>query len=195
MAQEARDRKRELMALNKDELVERFLALESRRLDAYEDAKFEYICQQIIDGRTAREVFRSVEQEDIENRPGRSTFYRWLNNDQIDKLFNVRKRYQFALEVRTHEMNDEIIEIADDGSNDWMEKHDNKGEFIGWIENGETARRSKLRVDARERYMARTCPKKWGVRNQDPDAKNTTIKDRVIEMHTVTEDEVPPVDS
>lgn len=200
MAQEAHELKQGLMALSKQELVERFIALQERRLDGYDDAKFEFMCEQIMEGRTAREVFRSEDENDKAKRPGRSTFYRWINNDEVDKVFRVRERYQFALDVKTHDMNDEILEIADDGSNDYMEilgdeqgESDDKPGVIGYRINGENIQRSKLRVDARERYMARTSPKKWGSRNQDPDAKNTTIKDRVIEMHSVSEDEVPDV--
>lgn len=198
MAQEARDRKRELMALSKEELVERFLAHQDGKLGGYDDAKFEYVCQQIIEGRTAREVFRSTERVDIDSRPGRATFYQWLNNDAIDKAFSIRARYQFALDVKTHDMNDEILAIADDGENDYMEiladsEDSDKPGVLGYRINGENIQRSKLRVDARERYMARTSPKKWGRRAQEAEEKNTTVKDRVIVMHNVTEDEVPDV--
>lgn len=195
MSQEARDVRQELMALSKNDLVERLLALEEKRFGGYDDDKFEYICEQIMLGRTVRQVFRSDADEDKNNRPHRATFYRWLNDKEINKRFDVQRRYQTAMFVGTSDLNDEILEIADDGSNDWMEKHNSEGEMIGWMENGEAARRSKLRVEARERYIARMCPKKWGKLATEGETKNTTVKDRVIRLHNVTAEDVPDVNA
>jgi hypothetical protein len=62
-----------------------------------------------------------------------------------------------AREAQAEHLVDEIIEIADDGTNDYMEQRDAEREIIGWRENGEYIQRSRLRVDARK-WAPRNCP-------------------------------------
>lgn len=61
-------------------------------------------------------------------------------------------------------MADEVIDISDDGSNDWMEKFSKEGEAIGWTINGEHVQRSKLRVDTRKWLLSKCLPKIYGER-------------------------------
>lgn len=56
---------------------------------------------------------------------------------------------------------DEILEIADDGQNDWMERESKNGEVFE-VENHEVLNRSRLRVDARKWLMSKLAPKKYG---------------------------------
>jgi hypothetical protein len=71
-------------------------------------------------------------------------------------------QYAHAREAQADAIFDDILEIADDGRNDWMEKKDSEGENIGWRENGEALRRSALRVDARKWMAGKLRPKKYG---------------------------------
>lgn len=64
-------------------------------------------------------------------------------------------------------MADELLEIADDGTNDWMEKKNADGETIGWRENGEAMRRSQLRISTRQWIAERLLPKKYGAKVQN----------------------------
>lgn len=57
---------------------------------------------------------------------------------------------------------DDILTIADDGQNDWMEKKNADGKNIGWMENGEALRRSALRIDARKWMAGKLRPKVYG---------------------------------
>ena len=61
-------------------------------------------------------------------------------------------------------MEDELLEIADDATNDWMEKRDRDGEAIGWMVNGEHIQRSRVRIDTRKWIMSKRAPKKYGDR-------------------------------
>ncbi|EDT6018112.1 DNA packaging protein, partial [Salmonella enterica subsp. enterica] len=61
---------------------------------------------------------------------------------------------------------EELFDIADDGTNDWMEKLDKDGEAIGYQLNGEHVQRSKLRIDTRKWYLSKIMPKKYGDRIQ-----------------------------
>jgi hypothetical protein len=195
MAQEAQDPKMELMKLSKEDLVERVLALEEGRYGTYDDEKFEYICQQLMMGRTARSIFSSDDPEDKEHCPHRATFYRWLSRRDLQARFNVKERYEFAIMVSMHDLNDELLDIADDGRNDYMERLNKDGEQIGWALNGENIQRSRLRVDTRERMIARMAPKVFGSASLKDEAKTTTTKERVVRMHDVKPDEVPDINA
>lgn len=87
--------------------------------------------------------------------PHKRTVYRWLSVHE-----EFRHQYARAMEDRTHAMAEELLEIADDGRNDWMEK--NHGENAVWVENGEAMGRSRIRIDTRKWLMSKMAPKKYG---------------------------------
>lgn len=72
---------------------------------------------------------------------------------------------------------EEMLDIADDGSNDWMETWGDEGEQ-GWKLNGEHVQRSRLRIDTRKFLAAKLLPKQYGqhVEEEKNDQKS------VIEM-------------
>lgn len=88
--------------------------------------------------------------------PSKSTVYLWLLNHP-----EFSDNYRRARELQAETYLDEMIEIADDGTNDWMERKNKEGEIIGWALNGEHVQRSKLRVDTRRWNMERMAPKKY----------------------------------
>jgi len=55
---------------------------------------------------------------------------------------------------------DEILDIADDAANDWMQRSENKGG--GYEINGEHVTRSRLRIDSRKWIASKLKPKKYG---------------------------------
>lgn len=109
------------------------------------------ICEEIADGRSLRSICLD------ENMPGKSTVFRWLAADEV-----FRDQYARAREAQSDALFDEILDIADDGSNDWMERHDDEGGNIGWRENGEALNRSKIRIDARKWMAGKLRPKVYG---------------------------------
>lgn len=107
---------------------------------------------------------REICQSD--DMPDRSQIFRWLQTYP-----EFRDQYALAREEQAETMADELLSIADDGTNDWMERHDKKtGECVGWRENGEAVRRSQLRVETRKWVAAKLLPKKYG------DIKATNIQ-------------------
>ena len=56
---------------------------------------------------------------------------------------------------------EDILDIADDGSNDWMAVHGKDGSEA-WKLNGEHVQRSRLRVDTRKWIASKLKPKKYG---------------------------------
>ena len=89
--------------------------------------------------------------------PAMSTIFKWLNDYK-----EFSEQYARAKEAQADAFAEEILDIADDGTNDWVEIHGRDGENTGWRENGEAIRRSVLRVDARKWLMGKLKPKKYG---------------------------------
>lgn len=113
---------------------------------------FNDICDIISEGsRSLKSILRD------EGMPSSQTFYKWLSDD-VEKS----NQYARACELRAHNIFDEMFDISDDGSNDWMEIKDKEGENIGWKVNGEAVQRSKLRIDARKWALSKMSPKKYG---------------------------------
>lgn len=113
------------------------------------------ICARIAEGQSLRTVCRDEEM------PGTSTVFRWLGKHEA-----FRDQYVRAREAAADAMSEDIMDIADDGTNDWMETHDKEGDAVGWKINGEHIQRSRLRVDTRKWLMSKFAPKKYGDKQQ-----------------------------
>lgn len=107
------------------------------------------ICAELASGKSIRRICK------LDWAPGRRTVYDWLRTHQ-----DFRELYAIAQLDGAHAWADEAIEIADDGTNDWIV--DNDPENPGYRLNGEHVQRSRLRVDTRKWYAARMNPKKYG---------------------------------
>jgi hypothetical protein len=92
--------------------------------------------------------------------PHRDTVRRWLR-DKPD----FSNSYARAHEEYADAVFEELLEIADDSANDYMERETRKG--ITYVLKAEAVSRSKLRVDTRKWMLARLAPKKYG---DKPDA-------------------------
>lgn len=87
--------------------------------------------------------------------PAMSTMFKWLRENS-----EFSEQYARAKQEAADAMAEEILDISDNGSNDWMEKH--FGETTAWVTNGEALQRSRLRVDTRKFLMAKMKPKVYG---------------------------------
>lgn len=125
------------------------------RPSEYSDEIAEEILTRIMGGESLREVCRSG------GMPARSTVHLWVaKGKEGEEPYNTfSDRYAKACEIRAYEMFDELMEIADNGSNDWMDRN---GEGEGWQLNGEALQRSRLRVDARKWALSKMIPKTFG---------------------------------
>lgn len=120
------------------------------------------ICVKLCEGLSLREICRA------EGMPGPTTVYRWLQERQ-----DFREQYRAAREASADHFLDEMLEIADDAKNDWMERNDKEGNAVGFSLNGEHIQRSRQRIETRMWIMAKLAPKKYGDKLQlsnDPDA-------------------------
>jgi hypothetical protein len=57
-------------------------------------------------------------------------------------------------------MFEELLEIADDGSNDWTIRTNKSGDEYE-VANTEVVQRSRLRIDVRKWYLSKVLPKKF----------------------------------
>lgn len=88
---------------------------------------------------------------------GPVTIYDWIDADHDD----FANKYARAREMQADLLADEIIGIADDGTNDTKIIYDRSGNQQE-VENTEWTRRSQLRVDARKWVAAKLKPKRYG---------------------------------
>lgn len=89
--------------------------------------------------------------------PHESTVRSWA----LDDREGFSTQYARAREIGYFSMADELLEVADDGRNDWMERSDDNG-GISWQLNGEHIQRSRLRVDTRKWMLSKALPKVFG---------------------------------
>jgi hypothetical protein len=80
--------------------------------------------------------------------------------------------YARAREHQQHLRADELLEIADDSSNDWMEVETKAGRLIP-VFDPEHTKRSELRVKTRQWLMSRFAPRVFGERIQLNASKET----------------------
>lgn len=119
----------------------------------YTQDKADYICQELVEGRSLRSICKE------ESMPCIATVFSWFRQKP-----EFLKQYEKAKEEQADSLAEEMLDIADDGTNDWMEKRNAEGEVVGWTINGEHVQRSRLRLDARKWIASKLKPKKYGER-------------------------------
>jgi len=87
---------------------------------------------------------------------GKSSFYVWLEEDEA-----FAGRIARARDIGFDAIAEETLEIADDGTNDWITRHRDDGSTDDVV-NSEHIQRSRLRVDTRLKLLAKWAPKKYG---------------------------------
>jgi hypothetical protein len=122
------------------------------RPSSYTDEIAAEICTRMAHGETLAEICRS------EGMPDRATVYRWTEANEGFRSAYARAR----IELFDH-WAEEIVSIADDGSNDWMERRKRNGELETKLDY-EHVQRSNTRIDARKWLLAKLQPEKYGDR-------------------------------
>jgi len=122
----------------------------SGRLSTYTPEMAQRICDELATGRTLRDVCRD------EGMPPESTVRLWAVRNEN----GFAAQYAEARQVGYLCMGDDLVEIADDGRNDWMERQGD--DSPGWQVNGEHVQRSRLRLDTRKWLLSKALPKIFG---------------------------------
>lgn len=118
------------------------------------------ICEMLAMGDSLRTVCKG------DDMPAMSTVFLWLR-----RYPEFMQQYEKAKQEAADAMAEDLLDIADNGTNDWLEIHGEGGETVGWRQNGEAMQRSRLRCDVRKFLMAKMKPKKYG------DNANFTVRD------------------
>ncbi len=63
-------------------------------------------------------------------------------------------------------LTEDIVEMADDATNDWMEYYDKQEGCSAWKLNGEHVQRTRLRIDTRKWIACKLAPKIYGDKQQ-----------------------------
>ena len=93
---------------------------------------------------------------------------------RINQSSSLRSAYAHAREVRNDRMADELLDIAEDGTNDYVEKQGRNGTFVAL--NEEHVRRSQLRIDTRKWLLAKLLPARFGDRVEHTGAGGGAIQ-------------------
>ncbi len=109
------------------------------------------VCERLAAGESLRQMCRD------EHLPAEATVRLWA----IENREGFSARYTQARELGFLSMADEIIEIADDGSNDWIERETEKGRKFVEL-NHEHVSRSNLRVSTRRWLLERVMQTQFG---------------------------------
>lgn len=107
----------------------------------------EIIFIQMSHGNSVRQILK----DNQELLPSRKLFYEWIAKDKT-----LSDHYAKVMELRSDDIFDEILEIADDTT------HDSIFTETGEKVNSEWISRSRLRVDARKWILSKMNPKKYG---------------------------------
>ncbi len=108
------------------------------------------ICERLVEGESLRAICRS------DGMPSISSVFRWIH-----QFPEFREQYERAREWQAEKFADEMLDIADDATNDFMERVDSEGR-VSYDLNGEHVQRSKIRLDARKWVASKLKPKKFG---------------------------------
>lgn len=125
------------------------------RKDTYTQKIADEICERIAQGEPLRQICRD------EHMPAWRTVYDWTINHE-DFAASIARARELGFDA----IAEETLDIADNGTNDWMEKLDQGGEAVGYQLNGEHVQRSKLRIETRLKLLAKWSPKKYGDKQQ-----------------------------
>ena len=109
------------------------------------------ICIRLMEGESLKKICSD------DHLPHRITIHQWLLDQEKRNFHN---KYEKAVNVRTENMFDDLLDIVDDSTNDYMEKQVQEGTIT--VLNNENIQRSRARVDLRKWYLSKIMPKKFG---------------------------------
>ena len=133
------------------------------RPSLYSETVGAIILGRMVEGESLRSVCRDPAL------PDRSTVYQWMNKNP-----SFAAQYARAREALVEHWADEIIEIADDGTTDYVTKVGRNGTEYEAVDQ-EHIQRSRLRVDARRWLMSKLKPGVYGDRVEVEQTGSVTV--------------------
>lgn len=136
------------------------------RPSSYSKKIDDIICQRIADGESVLSIGSD------KSMPAKSTIIRWLlanktiKNDNGEEISvpthpEFQANYARARLISYQLMADELMDIADDGRNDYMDRLNKNGDEERVVDH-EHIQRSRLRCDKRQWFLSKVLPKMYG---------------------------------
>lgn len=108
------------------------------------------ICDRISDGRSLRSICAD------DDMPSKVTVFKWLRLNE-----EFANQYTKARQEQAETMADDMLDIADDGTNDYVTRTRPDGsEYEAF--DAEHVQRSRLRIETRKWIASKLKPKKYG---------------------------------
>jgi len=123
------------------------------------------ICSLFSEGKSMRYIC------ELEGMPSKQTLFNWFRTKT-----GFVDQYARAKEESADAFADDILGIADDSTNDYMEKKNNDGSTYEAL-NSENIQRSRLRIDSRKWLASKLKPKKYGDKIQTEHSGNVGLTD------------------
>lgn len=119
----------------------------------YNEVIAECILEELMTGRTLRAICREA------GIVPESTVRQWVADDRE----GFAARYSRARELGFHSFADQIVEIADDDGDDWVQRQKADGS-TEWVPDPTNVKRARLRCEVRRWVLAKGLPKVYGDR-------------------------------
>lgn len=128
----------------------------------------EELCQRIASPMSLK---KACEPEHL---PSMSSVFKWLREKP-----EFSQMYAKAVEERAEAHAEELLDIADDGRNDYLESQEDGG-GTAYRYNGEAINRSRLRVDTRKWLLAKLQPRKYGDRIHTEHSGTVSLESLIV---------------
>jgi hypothetical protein len=143
----------------------------------YTEAMATEICERLASGESLRSICND------ETMPDERRVREWAS----DPAHPISPRYARAREVGYMRMADELLEISDDATKDFMTVSRN-GEEVEVV-NAEHIQRARLRVDTRKWLLSKMLPKVFGDKITNEVTGNLTVSETVDKPPAETREE------
>lgn len=118
------------------------------------------ICRRLAEGESLNSICKT------DGFPAESTVRSWI----VDVKHPLTASYTRARELGYLKMADELLDIADDSTNDYMDRVGKDGEVTRVLDQ-EAMARSRLRLDTRKWMLSKMLPKVFGDKPADEGTK------------------------
>lgn len=133
------------------------------------------VCAEIMQGFSLRTICKA------ESMPCITTVVKWLREKP-----EFTSQYEKAKAEQADWLAEDMLDIADDGTNDWIEKQGKDGESYVAL-NSEHVQRSRLRIDTRKWIASKLKPKKYGEKIEIGGDKENPINHKITVGHELSE--------
>lgn len=144
------------------------------------------ICQALASGRSLTSICSD------EKYPCYDTVQRMLRADE-----DFRKEFEIARDIYYQKAADQLFDIADDSTNDYVDRRRSDGSTVRAFDK-EAVMRSTLRIDTRKWVLAKMLPKMYGAKELDSGTAGKIIgdlKDLIHEVVQVARDTRPAIEA